>query len=192
MMQDIVLTIINSDGYYPMHNPSFGSRLTHRSSSEGQWGEYTILNAPDETRSFYPSKSWMIGVLKELDFIGWTTCNGNKAGISQVGSTVTFMMEGRRHGIPTHFHEVFKDLKPVKVLLYDSTRGDTSPFANQGLTPQKRYTEEQLNEHVKTICGRLKMYTVTTAEDFRCMSNMKRIQLMEDVSSIDRRILELI
>jgi len=63
-------------------------------------------------------------------WLRWRTSGGNVEGILVSGDVVIYVREGRRHGIPMFFREVFEGLTPLwGTESYDSRRKDVSPFA---------------------------------------------------------------
>ena len=62
-------------------------------------------------------------------FLRWKTCGGNVEGLLLSGDVAVYVREGRRHGVPNFFREIFEGLVPLwGTENYISQRTDVSPF----------------------------------------------------------------
>ena len=113
----------SSDRYYPKrcdNTHRFGVGIYGRVPAN--WQELVQLTSADMVVDH--------ATLREhRNILRWKTCGGNVEGIIISGDVVIYIREGRRHGIPNWFREIFEGLVPMwGTDNYVSRRTDVSPF----------------------------------------------------------------
>jgi len=106
--------VCSTDRYYPRHDSRFGVSI--HGKVPANWQELEALATGNMVEDH---RQWL----------RWKTCGGNTEGIIISGDVVVYIREGRRHGIPNFFREIFEFLVPIwGTENYITQRPDVSPF----------------------------------------------------------------
>jgi len=134
-----VQDLLSSDCYYPVQ----GSR------TDLKCGTGLVQFTNGFTKTMTPVLESLIGWTPGLEDIEgvelkWRTCNNNLESLTLKEGVITYVREGRRHGITGFFENLLREVNPDRVIEYSSQRDDVSPFEKGLLPPERGYEWEEL------------------------------------------------